>query len=178
MASHPPPTPTPHPPQIQHPTAIMIARTATAQDDVTGDGTTTSVLFTGELLKYAERYISEGVHPRIIADGFDLAQARALAFLETFAVRKPGAWKDRELLTSMASCSLLTKLGPEMAAQLTEMVTDAVLCVRVEGEPIDLHMIERLHMLHRTEKDSRLVKGLVLDHGSRHPDMPTHLENW
>ena len=103
----------------------MIARTATAQDDVTGDGTTSSVLFTGELLKYAERFISEGVHPRIIADGFDLAQARALAFLEKFAVRKPGAWKDRELLTSVSGCSLRTKLAPEMAAQMTEIVTDA-----------------------------------------------------
>jgi T-complex protein 1 subunit zeta len=64
-----------------------------------------------------------------------------------------------------------------MADQLTEIVTDAVLCVRKEGEPIDLNMIERLHMVHRTEKDSRLVRGLVLDHGSRHPDMPTYLEN-
>jgi len=45
--------------QIQHPTAVMIARSATAQDDVTGDGTTTSVLFIGELLKFAERYIAE-----------------------------------------------------------------------------------------------------------------------
>ena len=70
-----------HEMQIQHPTAIMIARTATAQDDVPaswgalvrvrdgctscsvlcrqGDGTTSSVLFMGGLLKYAERYISE-----------------------------------------------------------------------------------------------------------------------
>ena len=155
----------------------MIARTATAQDDVTGDGTTSSVLFTGELLKYAERFISEGVHPRTIADGFDLAQAKALDFLETFATRVPDAWTNRELLAAVAGCSLRTKLAPEMAAQMTDIVTDAVLCVHKPGEPVDLHMIERMHMLHRSEKDSRLVRGLVLDHGSRHPDMPTYLEN-
>jgi T-complex protein 1 subunit zeta len=34
-----------------------------------------------------------------------------------------------------------------------------------------------MHMLHRTDKDTRLVRGLVLDHGARHPDMPTFLEN-
>lgn len=84
---------------------------------------------------------------------------------------------DREFLTTVARTSLRTKLTHEMADQLTEIVTDAVLCVRKDGEPIDLHMIERLHMLHRTERDSRLVKGLVLDHGARHPDMPTYLEN-
>ena len=38
--------------QIQHPTAIMIGRTATAQDDSCGDGTTSVVLFTGELLQH------------------------------------------------------------------------------------------------------------------------------
>ena len=65
--------------QIQNPTAAMIARTATAQDDQTGDGTTSVVLLVGELLKQADRYISEGVHPTVIAEGFDLAKKEALA---------------------------------------------------------------------------------------------------
>jgi T-complex protein 1 subunit zeta len=46
--------------QIQNPTAIMIARTAVAQDDISGDGTTSTVLFIGELMKQSERYIDEG----------------------------------------------------------------------------------------------------------------------
>ena len=32
-------------------------------------------------------------------------------------------------------------------------------------------------MKHKLDKDTRLIKGLVLDHGARHPDMPKHLEN-
>jgi hypothetical protein len=32
-------------------------------------------------------------------------------------------------------------------------------------------------MVHRYDTDSRLVRGLVLDHGSRHPDMPAFVEN-
>ena len=167
-----------HEMQIQHPTAIMIARTATAQDDETGDGTTSAVLFTGELLKYAERVIGDGVHPRTVADGFDLAKTRALEFLDTFKLAGPveGTY-PRETLLSVAKTALRTKLVPEMADQLADIVTDAVLCVHKPGQPIDLHMVERMHMLHRTDKDSRLVKGLVLDHGARHPDMPKLLEN-
>jgi T-complex protein 1 subunit zeta len=34
-----------------------------------------------------------------------------------------------------------------------------------------------MHMRHKLDSDSRLVRGLVLDHGSRHPDMPKRLEN-
>ena len=64
--------------QIQNPTAAMIARTAVAQDDQVGDGTTSVVLLVGELLKQADRYISEGVHPTVIAEGFDLAKKEAL----------------------------------------------------------------------------------------------------
>ena len=57
----------------------MIARTAVAQDDQVGDGTTSVVLLVGELLKQADRYISEGVHPTVIAEGFDIAKKDALA---------------------------------------------------------------------------------------------------
>ena len=36
-------------------------------------------------------------------------------------------------------------------------------------------MVEIMHMQHRLGTDSRLVKGLVLDHGGRHPGMPKKL---
>merc|ERR1712113_728984 len=37
--------------------------------------------------------------------------------------------------------------------------------------------VEVLHMKNKLITDTRLVKGLVLDHGARHPDMPKRLEN-
>ena len=51
-----------HEMQIQHPTASLIARASTAQDDMTGDGTTSTVLLIGELLKQADLYIAEVCH--------------------------------------------------------------------------------------------------------------------
>jgi T-complex protein 1 subunit zeta len=64
--------------QITNPTASMIARTAVAQDEQCGDGTTSVVLLVGELLKQADRYIQEGVHPRVISEGFELGKEGAL----------------------------------------------------------------------------------------------------
>ncbi|PNY00489.1 T-complex protein 1 subunit zeta-like protein, partial [Trifolium pratense] len=46
--------------QIQNPTTIMIARIVVAQDDISGDGTTSTVNFIGELMKQSEHYIDEG----------------------------------------------------------------------------------------------------------------------
>ena len=57
---------------------------------MTGDGTTTSVLFTGELLRQAERYLSEGLHPRVLTEGFELAKEHALELLDTFRSTRQG----------------------------------------------------------------------------------------
>ncbi|KAI9263258.1 T-complex protein 1 zeta subunit [Phascolomyces articulosus] len=156
--------------QIQHPTAAMIAKAATAQDEITGDGTTSIVLLVGELLKQAERYVSEGLHPRVITEGYDIAKKESLKFLEEF--KTPKEEIDRELLVSVARTSLRTKVHRALADTLTEAVVDSVLAIQREGQPIDLHMVEIMKMQHRSETESRLVRGLVLDHGARHPDMP------
>ncbi|CAA7259101.1 unnamed protein product [Cyclocybe aegerita] len=169
--------------QIQNPTAAMIARTAVAQDDQVGDGTTSVVLLVGELLKQAERYTSEGVHPTVIAEGFDLAKKEALSFLDSFKV---SVKMDRATLIDIAKTSLSTKLNGALATQLAADVVDAVFTIRPRfpqkdskewRQPIDLHMIEIMKMQHRTASETQLIRGLVLDHGARHPDMPKRVEN-
>ncbi|ODV68228.1 T-complex protein 1 zeta subunit [Hyphopichia burtonii NRRL Y-1933] len=163
--------------QIQHPTAVMIARAATAQDEITGDGTTTVILLVGELLKQAERFIDEGVHPRVIVDGFDIARDEALNYLNQFKT-KPEKF-DREFLLQVARSSLSTKVDSTVTDILAPIVTDAVLTVKSDEDmkKLDLHMIEIMTMQYGNVKDTELIKGLVLDHGARHPDMPRRLEN-
>jgi T-complex protein 1 subunit zeta len=81
-----------------------------------------------------------------------------------------------QLLRCVSRTSLMTKLAPHLAEQLTDIVTDAVLTIRQPEEPLDLYMVEIMHMRHKLDQDTRLVKGLVLDHGARHPDMPKRVE--
>jgi T-complex protein 1 subunit zeta len=162
--------------QIQNPTAMMIARTALAQDGITGDGTTSIVLYIGELLKQAEWYLSEGTHARVLTEGWEVARKATLELLETFKI--PINIEDRTLIKKVAHTSICTKISGNLANQLTEIVVEAVLSVRGDGnEPIDLFMVEIMHMKHKFASDSRLIKGLVLDHGSRHPDMPKRAKN-
>ncbi|PGH18654.1 T-complex protein 1, zeta subunit [Polytolypa hystricis UAMH7299] len=160
--------------QIQNPTAVMIARAATAQDDITGDGTTSVVLLVGELLKQADRYISEGLHPRVVTDGYEIAKAEALKFLDQFKITRD---IDRELLLNVARTSLSTKLNSALAEKLTPSIVDAVLAIQRPPSKPDLHMIEIMKMQHRTASDTQLIRGLALDHGARHPDMPKRVEN-
>jgi T-complex protein 1 subunit zeta len=115
-----------------------------------------------------------------------------IQFLETF---KQSPTLDRSTLISVAHTSLSTKLHAELAKKLAADVVDAVLAIRqplnrasedvsMDGqgkeqkyEPIDLHMIEVMKMQHKTDTDTQLVRGLVMDHGARHPDMPKRVEN-
>uniref|UniRef100_A0A8C9KHY2 Chaperonin containing TCP1 subunit 6B n=1 Tax=Panthera tigris altaica TaxID=74533 RepID=A0A8C9KHY2_PANTA len=154
-----------HEMQIQHPTASLIAKVATAQDDITGDGTTSNVLIIGELLKQADLYISEGLHPRIIAEGFEAAKIKALEVLEKVKINKE---MKREVLLDLARTSLQTEVPA---------VVDSVLAIRRLGYPIDLFMIEIMEMKHKSETDTKLIRGLVLDHGARHPDMKKRVED-
>ncbi|CCU81408.1 T-complex protein 1 subunit zeta [Blumeria hordei DH14] len=160
--------------QIQNPTAVMIARAATAQDDICGDGTTSVVLLVGELLKQAERYISEGLHPRIVTDGYEIAKTEALKFLDEFKMERE---VERELLLCVAKASLSTKLNHSLAEKLTPDIVDAVLAIYQAPAKPDLHMIEIMKMQHRTASETQLIRGLALDHGARHPDMPKRVEN-
>lgn len=163
-----------HEMQIQHPTASLIARASTAQDDMTGDGTTSTVLIIGELLKQADLYISEGLHPRIITEGFDQARQQALKILDEMAYP---ITIDRKNLYSVASTSLRTKVHRVLADSLAGICVDAVLAIKQTDKPVDLHMVEIMEMQHKSGTDTKLIKGIVMDHGARHPDMPQRLEN-
>lgn len=143
---------------------------------MTGDGTTTTVLMCGELLKQAERYASEGLHPRVLVDGLDIARDATLEFLETFKVPCTDLLENGELLSSMALTSLNTKLDLDLSKKMTHAIVQAIQCIASPEEPLDLNRIEIMCMQRKLTTDSRFINGIVLDHGGRHPDMPTVLQ--
>merc|ERR1712059_152148 len=109
-------------------------------------------------------------------EGFEKAKDKVLQVLEDCKVTLTEE-ERAEVLSAVSSTSLGTKVHPVMAEQLSPIVVQAVEAVKQGNKPIDLHMVELMEMQHRSETDTTLVKGLVLDHGGRHPDMPKRLEN-
>lgn len=73
------------------------------------------------------------MHPRIVAEGFEIAKEKALEVLEQVKVTKE---MDRETLIDVAKTSLRTKVHTELADILTEASVHAssppfcVLCSR------------------------------------------------
>ncbi|XP_006902813.1 PREDICTED: T-complex protein 1 subunit zeta-like isoform X2 [Elephantulus edwardii] len=112
-----------------------------------------------------------GLHPRIITEGFEAAKEKALQLLEL------SKEMDRESLIDVARTSLHTKVHAELSDVLTEAVVDSILAIKKQDEPIDLFMVEIMEMKHKSETDTSLIRGLVLDHGARHPDMKKRVED-
>jgi chaperonin GroEL (HSP60 family) len=71
---------------IQNPAAKMLVEVAKAQDNEAGDGTTSAVIISGELLAKAEELIEKNVHPTVIEDGYKKAAEKALEVLEKIAM--------------------------------------------------------------------------------------------
>ena len=72
---------------------------------------------------------------------------------------------------------LRTKVHAELADVLTETIVDSILAIKKQDEPIDLFVVEVMEMKHKSEMDTSLIRGLVLDHGARPPDMKKRIED-
>ena len=98
--------------------------------------------------------------PKKTKQGFEIAKKHALAFLDDFKRPLPGGTDDpastpdgRDALRLVARTALRTKLSEALADALAGVVLDAVLTVRRKGEPIDLFMVEIMHMVRGRGKD-------------------------
>ena len=92
---------------VQHPAAKMLVEVAKTQDAEVGDGTTTSVILAGELLKKATDLIDANVHPTIIANGYRLANAKAQEVLKN--ISKKVTIDDEESLKLIAQTAMISK---------------------------------------------------------------------
>ncbi len=163
---------------IQHPAAKMMVEVAKTQDDEVGDGTTTAVIITGELLGKAEDLIGKNVHPTVIIDGYRKAADKALETLEKIAI--PVNPADKNFVEKVAITSMASKLVAENKEYLAEIATSGILQVaeKVEGRfKADIDDVKVEKKAGEALTDTRLINGIVLDKEVVHPGMPKRVED-
>jgi len=164
---------------VQHPAAKMMVEVAKSVDNEVGDGTTSSVVFAGALLEKAEELVNKDVHPSVIVDGYTAAAEKALEFLEKIGIKIDV--NDRNVLTNVARTSMYSKLVSDDSPTLAKMVVDAAKQVAEsvnDGKKlrIDLDNIKVEKKPGNSIRDSKLVKGIVLDKEVVHAGMPKKIE--
>jgi len=164
--------------EVEHPAAKMMVEVAKTQDKEVGDGTTSVVVMAGELLARAEELLNKNVHPTVIIDGYRKAADKALEVLENIAI--PVDPTDKEFLKKVAMTSMASKIVSENREYLAEIAVESLLSVarKVDGQyRADLDDILVQKKPGESVRETKLIKGIVLDKEVVHPGMPKRVEN-
>lgn len=162
---------------VQHPAAKMMVEISKATDNEVGDGTTSVVVLAGALIEKAEELISKDVHPTIIVDGYRKSAIKAIEILSNLAQKIDGG--DKSQLVRIARTSMQTKLVSKESNELAEIVVNAALQVSEKFESkykVDIEDVKVEKKAGGSLRDTKLVKGIVLDKEVVHGGMPKMVE--
>ncbi len=163
---------------VEHPAAKMIVEVAKSQDEECGDGTTSAVILTGELLKYANDLLDQNIHPTVICGGYKLAATKAKEILSKMAIPiKPG---DKKTLKDLAMTSMASKGASGEKERLAEVVVDAVsdIVEKIDNKTyVDLDNIQIQKKQGGGIANTEIIKGIILDKERVHEGMPKKITN-
>jgi thermosome len=163
---------------VQHPAAKMVVEVAKTQDSECGDGTTTSVILAGELLKKAEALLDQKVHPTIVVNGYRMAAAEAVNTLEKIAIDVKA--DNEELLMKIASTAMMGKSVGGQKEKLAQLAVQAVKAVAENRDGktvVDIDNIKVAKKVGGSIADTELIRGIVIDKERVHPRMPKSVKN-
>ncbi len=163
---------------VEHPAAKMIVEVAKTQDDEVGDGTTTAVIFAGELLRKAEELLNQNIHPTVIVSGYRKAVQKAIEALSKVGITAD--LKDREILKKVAMTSMASKAVGVARDHFAEIAIDAVTQItdqRGDRKVADIDNIQIIKKAGKSLHDTKLISGIIIDKEVVHPGMPKRIEN-
>ena len=162
---------------VEHPAAKMLVEVAKTQDEECGDGTTTAVILTGELLKKSVDLIDANVHPTIITAGYRMASNKAMEVLDSVAVKVEP--KDRDTLLKIAKTAMMSKSISGSKDLMAQVSVDSVSNVaeKVNGKwQVDMDNIQVTKKHGGSMDDTQLIPGIIVDKEPVHPGMPKRIE--
>jgi thermosome len=162
---------------VQHPAAKMVVEIAKTQDTECGDGTTSSVIIAGELLKKAEALVEQNIHPTIIANGYKMAAAEAIKILDTIAVSVTP--DDTDMLKQVAMTAMTGKSVGGQGEFLASIAVKAIKAVSEKagkGYTVDVENIKVEKRTGGSISETEIIEGVVIDKERVHPRMATQVK--
>ena len=163
---------------VDHPAAKMLVEVAKTQDTEAGDGTTTAVILSGELLKKATDLIDSNIHPTIIAGGYRIACTKAQEILDEVADEIDV--KDEKTLKMIAETAMISKSVSGSREYLADLAVKAVSAVAEKVDNkwyVDTDNIQVVKKTGGSMEDSQFIQGIILDKDPVHPQMPRKIED-
>jgi len=163
---------------VEHPAAKMMVEIAKTQDDMVGDGTTTAVILSAELLRKGEELLEQDIHPTTVVSGYRKAAQKALEVLNKISIDVD--LDDKETLKKVAITSMGSKAVGPAREHFAEIVIEAIkLIAEKRGDKwlADIDNIQIVKKEGRSLQDTKLVKGIILDKEVVHGGMPKYVKD-
>jgi chaperonin GroEL (HSP60 family) len=150
---------------VEHPAAKILIEAANSVDNEVGDGTTSVVILTGELLSKAQELLLSGIAPSVIIDGYLMSLDISLQALNQISVSSTSI--HREVMKKLAETCLQTRsISGVIASENTgvaDLVVEAILSIAdLRNKTIDVDDIKIEEKLGNSS-DTTLIRGTVID---------------
>jgi len=166
---------------VSHPAAKSMIELSRAQDEEVGDGTTSVIILSGEILGAAEPLLERNFHPTVIVKGYMTALQKALEVCKTISrtINIDNRAELREIVTS----AIGTKFSSRWGDMLVNMAIDAVLKVVTKREDgatteVDIKRYVRIEKIPGGElTDCSVLNGVMFNKDVTHAKMRRRIEN-
>ena len=150
---------------VEHPAAKILIEAANAVDNEVGDGTTSVVILSGELLSKAQELLFSGIAPSMIIDGYLMGLEISLQTLSRISVSSTSI--RREVMNKLAKSCLETRSISGVVARentsAADLIVEAVWSIAdLRNKIIDTDDIKIEEKLGNSS-ETTLVRGTVID---------------
>ncbi|MEW6528423.1 MAG: thermosome subunit beta [Candidatus Micrarchaeota archaeon] len=165
---------------VEHPAAKLMVEVAKTQDKEVGDGTTTSVVIAGNLLKKAGDLLDQNIHPTTVIKGYEFACKKAEDAL--IRISSKVSPEDNEILKKIALIAMGSKgIGSEREKiKIADIIVRAVKQIIEKKDNkivIDADLIKIEKKAGGEVMDTDIIIGVLVDKEVVHAGMPKELKN-
>ncbi len=159
--------------EIEHPGAKILVDVAKTQESQVGDGTTSAVLISGELLKNAKELLGQNIHPNLIVKGYKETSKEILKLLTLTSTEVK---KDsKKLIEDIAKTAMTGKIAELDMEQLSKLLFEITQALK-EDDTLYFNKL-KIQKVPGSLEESEIINGVVLDKNPAHPNMTKNLKN-
>ncbi|XP_076039564.1 chaperonin containing TCP1 subunit 3 [Oratosquilla oratoria] len=165
---------------VQHPAAKHMIEIARTQDEEVGDGTTSVVILSGEMLSVAEQFLDQNMHPIVIIQAYRQALEDAINILRDEESVPVDVNDDEQMIDVIKSC-IGTKFLGQWGDLACNIALKAVRTIQLENEgykEVDIKKWARIEKVPGgTVDDCAVLNGVMINKDVTHPKMKRRIEN-
>jgi T-complex protein 1 subunit gamma len=164
---------------VSHPAAKSMIELSRAQDEEVGDGTTSVIVLSGQILGSAMPLLERNFHPTVIVSGYMKGLQKALETCNKICrtIDVNNITELTEIVTSAIGTKFSGRYGEMMVAMAIKAVKNVV-SKRGDYTEVDIKRFVRIERIPGGDlKDCMVVDGIMLNKDIPHSKMRRKIEN-